>query len=191
MRTRDGMAIVCAIGKLRGKQPSLSDRPQRELCHMHAAGEYSISDLAEIFTVSRPTVYRTLNRRHSPYRTILPSTGVDPKVATNTITTQRRTYRLDGADFTLQPVNDSVTKVTHRDQVGWIGISTDWNAQRPYGWTTIPRWVGDDGIHNPVLTFDTPDSGIQRALTLATLATTRLRPPLPRPRIPHTDPPAP
>ena len=33
---------------------------------MHATGEYSISDLAELFSVSRPTVYRTLNRRLSP-----------------------------------------------------------------------------------------------------------------------------
>ena len=66
MRTREGMAIARARGKLRGKQPELSDRQQRELCRMHATGEYSISDLAEIFSVSRPTVYRTLNRRHSP-----------------------------------------------------------------------------------------------------------------------------
>ena len=66
MRTREGMAIARAKGKLRGKQPKLSDRQQRELCRMHATGEYSISDLAEIFTVSRPTVYRTLNRHHSP-----------------------------------------------------------------------------------------------------------------------------
>ena len=66
MRTREGMAIARARGKLRGKQPKLSDRQQRELFRMHATGEYSISDLAELFTVSRPTVYRTLNRRHSP-----------------------------------------------------------------------------------------------------------------------------
>ena len=33
---------------------------------MHATGGYSISDLAELFSVSRPTVYRTLNRRLSP-----------------------------------------------------------------------------------------------------------------------------
>ena len=66
MRTREGMAIARSKGKLRGKQPKLSDRQQRELCRMHATGEYSISDLAELFSVSRPTVYRTLNRRHSP-----------------------------------------------------------------------------------------------------------------------------
>ena len=66
MRTREGMAIARARGKLRGKQPKLSDRQQRELCRLHATGEYSISDLAELFSVSRPTVYRTLNRRLSP-----------------------------------------------------------------------------------------------------------------------------
>ena len=66
MRTREGMAIARAKGKLRGKQPKLSDRQQRELYRMHATGEYSISDLAELFSVSRPTVYRTLNRPHSP-----------------------------------------------------------------------------------------------------------------------------
>ena len=66
LRTREGMAIARARGKLRGKQPKLSDRQQRELCRMHTTGEYSISDLAELFSVSRPTVYRTLNRRLSP-----------------------------------------------------------------------------------------------------------------------------
>ena len=44
MRTREGMAIARARGKLRGKQPKLSDRQQRELCRMHATGEYSISE---------------------------------------------------------------------------------------------------------------------------------------------------
>ena len=66
LRTREGMDIARAKGKLRGKQPKLSDRQQRELCRMHATGEYSISDLAELSSVSRPTVYRTLNRRLSP-----------------------------------------------------------------------------------------------------------------------------
>jgi len=62
LRTKEGMAIAKAKGKLRGKQPKLSDKQQKELCRMHSSGEYSISDLAEVFSVSRPTVYRTLNR---------------------------------------------------------------------------------------------------------------------------------
>jgi len=62
MRTREGMAIARAKGKLRGKQPKLSEKQQKELTRMHASGDYSISDLAELFSVSRPTVYRTLQR---------------------------------------------------------------------------------------------------------------------------------
>ena len=65
MRTREGMAIARAKGKLRGKQPKLSQKQQKELKRMHATGEYSISDLAELFSVSRPTVYRTLRRSKS------------------------------------------------------------------------------------------------------------------------------
>jgi DNA invertase Pin-like site-specific DNA recombinase len=63
MRTREGMAIARAKGRLRGKQPKLSDKQQKELCRMHDSGDYSISDLAELFSVSRPTVYRTLARK--------------------------------------------------------------------------------------------------------------------------------
>ncbi len=29
---------------------------------MHGTGQYTISDLAELFSISRPTVYRTLLR---------------------------------------------------------------------------------------------------------------------------------
>ena len=68
MRTREGMAVARAKGKLRGKQPKLSDKQQKELCRMHDTGDYSISDLAEVFSVSRPTVYRTLNRQSSTYK---------------------------------------------------------------------------------------------------------------------------
>ena len=46
MRTREGMAIARAKGKLRGKQPKLSEKQQKELCRMHATGHYSIGDLA-------------------------------------------------------------------------------------------------------------------------------------------------
>ncbi|WP_083906820.1 helix-turn-helix domain-containing protein [Octadecabacter arcticus] len=61
-RTGHPLAIARAKGKLRGKQPKLSEKQQREVARMHATGEHSISDLAEVFSVSRPTVYRTLAR---------------------------------------------------------------------------------------------------------------------------------
>ena len=63
MRTREGMAIARAKGKLRGKKPKLSDRQQRELGRMYDTGDYSISELGEVFSVSRPTVYRVISRR--------------------------------------------------------------------------------------------------------------------------------
>ncbi len=62
LRTREGMKIARAKGRLRGKQPKLSDKQHKELGRMHATGQYSISDLAELFSISRSTVYRTLRR---------------------------------------------------------------------------------------------------------------------------------
>ena len=53
MRTREGMAVARAKGKLRGRQPKLSARQQRELVRMAGTGEFTIADLAEVFTVSR------------------------------------------------------------------------------------------------------------------------------------------
>ena len=55
---------VHAKEELHGKRPKPSVGQQLELCRMHATGEYSISDLPKLFSVSRPTVYRSLNRRH-------------------------------------------------------------------------------------------------------------------------------
>ena len=66
LRTREGMKVARARGQLRGKKPKLSDRQQRELRRMYDTGDYSVSDLAEVFSVSRPTVYRTLKRTDQP-----------------------------------------------------------------------------------------------------------------------------
>ena len=37
------MAVARARGKLKGKQPKLSERQQKELCRMHDTGDYSIN----------------------------------------------------------------------------------------------------------------------------------------------------
>jgi Helix-turn-helix domain of resolvase len=61
----DGMVRIVVTpnwAKLRGKQPKLTTRQQRELVRMHDTGEYSIAELGELFTVSRATVYRVLER---------------------------------------------------------------------------------------------------------------------------------
>jgi DNA invertase Pin-like site-specific DNA recombinase len=58
LRTREGMAIARVKGRLRGKQPKLSARQQAHLVQLHQSGQYTIAELAELFSVSRPTVYR-------------------------------------------------------------------------------------------------------------------------------------
>ena len=65
MRTREGMAVARAKGKLKGRQPKLSAKQRNELRRMHGSGDYSITNLAELFKVSRPTVYRTLAESNS------------------------------------------------------------------------------------------------------------------------------
>ena len=52
MRTREGMAVARAKGKL----PKLSAKQAREFRHMYDTGEYSVSDLAKVFAVSRATI---------------------------------------------------------------------------------------------------------------------------------------
>lgn len=64
-RTKEGMAVARAKGRLRGKQPKLNPTQQAELRRMHASGDYTITDLTKVFSVSRPTVYRTLHRASS------------------------------------------------------------------------------------------------------------------------------
>ncbi len=66
MRTREGMAVARAKGRLKGRQPKLTVKQQKELRRMHDTGDYTITDLAELFKVSRPTVYRTLQRQPDP-----------------------------------------------------------------------------------------------------------------------------
>ncbi|MFN7398210.1 MAG: recombinase family protein [Sandaracinobacter sp.] len=63
LRTREGMAVAKAKGKLKGKQPKLSPMQSRELRRMYDTGDYSISDLSDLFKVARPTIYRTLARQ--------------------------------------------------------------------------------------------------------------------------------
>jgi DNA invertase Pin-like site-specific DNA recombinase len=57
------MAIAKAKGRLKGKQPKLSKMQRNHLLKLHDAGEYTQAELAELFGVSRTTVYRELQRR--------------------------------------------------------------------------------------------------------------------------------
>ncbi len=61
-RTREGMAIAKAAGKLRGKKPKLSVSEEKHLVAPHRAGTHTTSEIAEIFGVARSTVYRASRR---------------------------------------------------------------------------------------------------------------------------------
>ena len=74
LRTREGMAVARAKGKLKGKQPKLTPRQQTELTRMHATGEYTIADLMEVFSVGRATVYPPLS---APAPTPVPAVSGD------------------------------------------------------------------------------------------------------------------
>src|SRR4051794_4293207 len=65
MRTREGMKVARAKGRLRGKQPKLSSRQEAHLVALHAAGGHTISELEELFSITRSTVYRALARDRS------------------------------------------------------------------------------------------------------------------------------
>ena len=73
----------------------------------------------------------------------------------------RRHYNNGRAEFILEPLNEAVVKVTHRDRVGWIGISLDWDAERPYTSTITSGQLRDDGISGIGLHHDTPDAALR------------------------------
>ena len=72
-----------------------------------------------------------------------------------------RHYNNGEAEFILEPVNDFVVRVTHHNQVGWIGISVDWDPQEPYTYTTFSSRLKDDGIDPIGLQFATPDAALK------------------------------
>jgi DNA invertase Pin-like site-specific DNA recombinase len=63
MRTREGMKVAKAKGRLRGKQPKLSPRQEAHLVDLYHAGEHTISELEELFSITRSTVYRAVRRQ--------------------------------------------------------------------------------------------------------------------------------
>ena len=63
LRTREGMKVAKAKGRLRGKQPKLNPRREAHLVSLVHSGEYSTLEVAELFGVGRSTVYRAIERR--------------------------------------------------------------------------------------------------------------------------------
>ena len=63
LRTREGMKVAKAKGRLHGKQPKLNRRQEAHLVSLVHSGEYSPLEVAELFGVRRSTVYRAIERQ--------------------------------------------------------------------------------------------------------------------------------
>ncbi len=66
MRTREGMKVAKAKGRLRGKQPKLEPAQEAHLVELWRAGKHTSAELAELFSVARSTVYRAVQRAGEP-----------------------------------------------------------------------------------------------------------------------------
>jgi len=61
-RTMDGLAAARARGRTGGQKPKLGPRQARLAREMYEAGELTVAQIAAEFGVTRPTIYRHLDR---------------------------------------------------------------------------------------------------------------------------------
>jgi DNA invertase Pin-like site-specific DNA recombinase len=61
-RTREGMALARAKGRLKGKQPKLNPKQEAHLVALYRGGEHTVTEIQELFSVGRSTVYRAIER---------------------------------------------------------------------------------------------------------------------------------
>jgi DNA invertase Pin-like site-specific DNA recombinase len=64
MRTREGMAIARAKGRLKGKTPKLSATQRAVLLKLHGVGDHSIRSLSSFRSVGPRSIERSLD--HGP-----------------------------------------------------------------------------------------------------------------------------
>ncbi|APT84245.1 hypothetical protein CAQU_03245 [Corynebacterium aquilae DSM 44791] len=62
MRTKEGLASAAKAGRLRGKQPKLSEVQQRQVARWIDEGELTQAEMADILGVSTSTISRTRKR---------------------------------------------------------------------------------------------------------------------------------
>jgi len=75
LRTKEGMRVAKAKGRLRGKQPKLNPRQEAHLVALLKSGEYSTAEIGDLFGVARSTVYRAIGREATRQRAQRTDTG--------------------------------------------------------------------------------------------------------------------
>jgi len=78
-RTKEGMRVAKAKGHLRGKQPKLSPRQEAHLVELIRPGEYTTSEVGDLFGVARSTVYRALERSKQRAAVTTPAKSISRK----------------------------------------------------------------------------------------------------------------
>ena len=74
---------------------------------------------------------------------------------------ERCHYYHEGAEFILDPLSDSVVRVTHREQTGYFEFNREWDPSRPYTQAMIDYLVHSDGIDGSIiLSYSTPDAAL-------------------------------
>lgn len=66
MRTTEEMKVAKVKERLRGKQPKLKPAQEAHLIELWRAGKHTSTELAELFSVARSTIYRTVQREDKP-----------------------------------------------------------------------------------------------------------------------------
>ena len=75
---------------------------------------------------------------------------------------QKRHYNNGDAEFMLEPLSDSVVRVTHREQTAFFGFNRDWEPSKPYTWADYEGFVHDDGIEGRgIWKYCTPDAALR------------------------------
>ena len=98
LRTREGMKVANANGRLRGKQPKLKPNQAKHLLELHDSGKYTQAELAELCGVGRSTIYRTIDRMwpkpiepERPFAHLVPPVAEHPKQRSAEISADRVT----------------------------------------------------------------------------------------------------
>lgn len=97
---------------------------------MHASGDYSITDLTELFSGSGPTVYRTLQRGRSS-RTAGHSVGPQPGYLVSGLS-----FGESYGDSQQTETSTAATAITHRECVAEVPETRrerSWSADTPAG----------------------------------------------------------
>ena len=59
-RTKDGLAAARARGRLGGRKPKLSEAQKKQVKKLYDAREHTVREIAQMFNITAPTVYRAL-----------------------------------------------------------------------------------------------------------------------------------